>query len=129
MSDQPIIAVIDDDEGIREALEGLLQALGYRVLLFASAEAFLQMAHGPCPACLIVDLMMPGMTGLQFQAALNALGDHPPLIFLTSYYDEATRLRALAGGAAAFLSKPVDDEVLLAGIQAALSGQAPAAGG
>jgi len=129
LSDQTIIAVIDDDEGIREALEGLLETFGFRVLPFASAEAFLAAsAQGKArvaPACLIVDMMMPGLTGLQLQAALNALGEHPPIIFLTSRLDEPTRLRALAGGAADFLCKPVNDEALISSLRAALSGAAP----
>lgn len=122
LSHQTTIAVIDDDEGIREALEGLLHALGFRVRLFKSGEAFLRASDDEAPACLIVDMMMPGLTGLQLQAALNALGEHPPIIFLTSYFDEPTRQRALAGGAADFLGKPVNDEVLISSIHSALSG-------
>lgn len=122
MSDPITIAVIDDDAGIREALEDLLRELGFRVRLFGCAEAYLEAEDEVAPACLIVDMMMPGLTGLQLQAALNAQGAHPPIIFLTSYLDEPTRLRALAGGAADFLGKPVNDEALISSIHSALSG-------
>jgi FixJ family two-component response regulator len=121
MPDLPTIAIVDDDLGIREALSGLVQSLGYEPRLFASAEDYLATAGQLAVACMIVDIRMPGMSGLELQARLNSLGNRPPVIFLTSYLDEATRSRALEGGASHFLSKPVDDEVLVHCLNAVLA--------
>jgi FixJ family two-component response regulator len=121
MPDLPTIAIVDDDRGIREALSGLVQSLGYQPMLFASAEDYLASANQSAVACMIVDVRMPGMSGIELQAWLNSQGARPPIIFLTSYLDEATRSRALEGGARHFLVKPVDDEVLISCLNAALA--------
>ncbi len=120
MSHPPVIAVIDDDQAIREALEDLIVSLGYRPLLFASAEEFLAFPGRSAMACMVVDIRMTGLTGLDLQARLNAEGRSSPMIFMTSYTDEATRSKAMAGGAHSFLAKPVDAEVLIGCLASAL---------
>ncbi|MGO1074616.1 response regulator transcription factor [Inquilinus sp. CA228] len=124
MSHSPVIAVIDDDQAIREALEDLLSSLGYSALPFASAEEFLAFPGRSAVACMVVDVRMGGMTGLDLQALLNAQGGSSPMIFMTSYTDAATRSKALAGGAHGFLEKPVDAEVLIGCLASALRREA-----
>jgi FixJ family two-component response regulator len=117
----PMIAIVDDDQGVREALDGLLQALGYRAVAFESAEDFLESADRSAIACMIVDVRMPGLSGIELQALLNTQGVSPPIIFLTSFVDDSTRAKAFEGGAACFLGKPVDAEVLLGCLRNALA--------
>lgn len=124
MSHPPVIAVIDDDHAIREALEDLLSSLGYRALPFASAEDFLGFPGRNAVDCMVVDVRMGGMTGLDLQARLNAEGAPSPMIFMTSYTDDATRSKALAGGAHGFLEKPVDADVLIGCLDSALRHEA-----
>ncbi|WP_395675451.1 response regulator transcription factor [Inquilinus sp.] len=124
MSHPPVIAVIDDDHAIREALEDLLSSLGYRALPFASAEEFLGSPARSDVDCMVVDVRMGGMTGLDLQARLNAEGAPSPMIFMTSYTDEATRSKAMAGGAHSFLEKPVDADVLIGCLASALGREA-----
>lgn len=114
------IAIVDDDLDIREALKGLLEFLGYGVLSFESAEAFLAFPRRGEVDCMIIDVRMPGLSGLELQQALNQAGCCPPHIFMTSYADELTRKRALSGGASCVLGKPVDDQVLAACLEKAL---------
>jgi FixJ family two-component response regulator len=120
VSQPPVIAIVDDDQAIREALEDLLVSLGYRALLFASAEDFLDFPGRSGVDCMVVDVRMGGLTGLDLQAVLNARGERSPMIFMTSYTDEATRSKAMAGGARGFLEKPVDAEVLIACLESVL---------
>src|SRR5437899_573785 len=94
-----LIAVVDDDESVRLALASLLRSVGFMVLLFASAEEFLRGKNGQPIACLILDLRMPGMDGLQLQRRLRAEGGLVPTIFLTAHGDDHARAQALAGGA------------------------------
>lgn len=109
MSITPVIAIVDDDPSIREALDDLVLSCGYRSRLFSSAEAFLADADRAAIACMLVDVAMPGLSGIELQAALNETpADKPPMIFMTSYRDERTRAAAMDGGAYAFLGKPVD---------------------
>lgn len=122
MNSSPTIAVVDDDAAIREALDGLIQSLGYNCRLFASAEEFLCRADLAGIDCVIVDVRMPGLSGLELQERLNESGDRLPTIFMTSYSDDATRSRALSGGAVDFLGKPVDDQVLIRSLAEALAG-------
>jgi FixJ family two-component response regulator len=120
MSEIPLIAVVDDDAAIREAVESLLRSVGLRTAVFASAEDFWPAGPLQATACLIVDVRMPRMSGLELQRQL-AMADCPmPIIFITAHGDEATRARALRAGAVAFLDKPFSDEVLLRAVQAAL---------
>jgi len=120
MCKNPLIAVVDDDESIREALQSLLRSAGFRAEVSASAEDFLQSAHLPYTACLIVDVRMPRMSGLKLQQQLATAHCPLPLIFITAHGEEETRVRALRAGAVAFLDKPFSDEVLLSAVQAAL---------
>jgi FixJ family two-component response regulator len=125
MSDIPLIAVVDDDEAIRDAIQSLLRAVGLRAAVFASAEDFLHSGQRQAMACLIVDVRMPRMSGLELQRQLATTQGPIPIIFITAHGDAETRARALREGAVAFLDKPFSDEVLLWAVQAAL----PSSGG
>jgi FixJ family two-component response regulator len=120
MSEIRLIAVVDDDEAIREATESLIRSVGFRVVVYASAEDFLRSSHLQVIACLIVDVRMPGMSGLELQQQLATANYSIPIIFITAHGDAETRTRALRAGAVAFLDKPFSDEVLLGAVQAAL---------
>jgi FixJ family two-component response regulator len=120
MSEIPLIAVVDDDEAIREAVESLLRSVGLRAAAFASAADFLRAGALQVAACLIVDVRMPGMSGLELQRQLATTHGALPLIFITAHGDAETRARALRAGAVAFLDKPFSDEVLLRAVQSAL---------
>jgi FixJ family two-component response regulator len=120
MSEIPLIAVVDDDEAIRDAIQSLLRAVGLRAAVFASAEDFLQAAERPATACLIVDVRMPRMSGLELQRQLATTNCPIPLIFITAHGDEAARAQALRAGAVDFLYKPFREEVLLRAIRSAL---------
>jgi FixJ family two-component response regulator len=120
MSQIPLISVVDDDEGLREALQSLLRSVGLRVAVFASAEDFWHSGPLHDTACLIVDVRMPRMSGLELQRELAAAHCPIPLIFITAHGDAETRALALRAGAVAFLDKPFSDEVLLRAVQAGL---------
>ena len=115
-----LVAVLDDDELMRSALQGLLKAVGLPAQAFASAEEFLNSGQQHQIACLITDIRMPGMSGLELQAKLNTEGYRIPIIFITGHGDERLRMQALRAGAVEFLAKPFDDEVLLESVRAAL---------
>ena len=115
-----LVAIVDDDESVRDTLQGLLRVAGFTSRAFESAEDFLDSGHQRETACLITDIRMPGMSGLQLQARLNAEQCRIPTIFITAHGDEEMRLRALRAGAVEFLPKPFDDEVLLESVRAAL---------
>ena len=117
----PLIAIVDDDDSLRDSLDNLIRSVGFRVEGFASAEAFLQSQRAPETACLILDVRMPGMSGLELQQQLGAANGHIPIIFVTAYADDDVRARALAAGAVAFLSKPCREEDLLTAIEVALT--------
>ncbi len=126
MSREPIVSIVDDDESIRQALQGLLRSTGRGVEAFASAEDFLHAGRLPAVACLILDLQMPGMGGLELQRTLAAGGHRIPTIVLTAHGDHEVRRLALAAGAVAFLGKPFDPDTLLSVVDAALgTGQPP----
>jgi FixJ family two-component response regulator len=120
MPSVPLITIVDDDDALRNSLDDLLQSVGFRVQGFASAEAFLQANHAPETACLILDVRLPGMHGLELQRQLVAAHWGMPIIFVTAYADDDVRARALAAGAVAFLYKPCREEDLLHAIEAAL---------
>ena len=120
MPSVPLMAIVDDDDALRNSLDNLLRSVGFRVQGFASAEAFLQAQHAPETACLILDVRLPGMNGLELQQQLGAAHGHIPIIFVTAYADDDVRAHALAAGAVAFLSKPCREEDLLHAIEAAL---------
>ena len=115
-----VVAIVDDDELIRSALLGLMKAAGHAALAFASGEEFLNSGQQHQVACLIADIRMPGMSGLELQAKLNAERCRIPIIFITAHGDEKMRMQALRAGAVEFLAKPFDDEVLLESVRAAL---------
>jgi FixJ family two-component response regulator len=114
------IAIVDDDDSVRGALQGLLKAVGYSSRAFESAEEFLGSGQQRETACLIADIRMPGMSGLELQARLNAEHCRIPTIFITAHGDEEMRFQALRAGAVEFLPKPFDDEVLVESVRAAL---------
>jgi FixJ family two-component response regulator len=115
-----VIAIVDDDESVRAAMQGLMRVAGYPALAFASAEEFLNSGEQERTACLIADMRMPGMSGLELQAELNAERHRIPIIFITAHGDEEMRIQAFRDGAVEFLIKPVDKGALLASIRAAL---------
>jgi FixJ family two-component response regulator len=115
-----LVAILDDDELMRGALQGLLKAVGLPAEAFVSAEEFLNSGQRHQVACLIADIRMPGMSGLELQAKLNAERCKIPIIFITAHGDEKLRMQALRAGAVEFLAKPFDDEVLLDRVRAAL---------
>jgi FixJ family two-component response regulator len=115
-----MVAIIDDDELMRGALRGLLREAGFPARAFASAEEFLRAGAQHLSSCLIVDVRMPGMSGIDLQTRLNAEQIRIPIIFITAHGDDRMRMQALRAGAADFLAKPFDDEVLLRSVRAAL---------
>lgn len=114
------VAIVDDDDLMRGALEGLLKAAGLSARTFASAEEFLQSGLQRQTACLIADIRMPGISGLDLQAKLNLEHCRIPTIFITAHGDERMRMQALRAGAVEFLAKPFDNNVLLESVRAAL---------
>lgn len=117
-----VVAVIDDDDSVRTALQELLRSAGIAARSFASAEEFLKSGQQRLTGCLIADIRMPGMSGLELQAKLNADHCRIPTIFITAHGDEKMRMQALRAGAVEFLAKPFDDEALLDSVRAALEG-------
>jgi FixJ family two-component response regulator len=115
-----IVAIVDDDEWVRLALTGMMKSVGLPAQAFASAEDFLNSGVLHQTACLVADIRMPGMSGLDLQKKLNAEHCRIPTIFVTAHGDAKMRLQALRSGAVEFLAKPFDDEVLLENIRAAL---------
>lgn len=122
MSHPSLIAIVDDDLAIREALDDLIKSLGHESVLFSSAEEFLQFRPRASVDCMLVDVKMGGLSGIELQIRLNQEDDRPPIIFMTSYSDDRTRSAALEGGALAFLGKPVDFQKLIQCLEGALSG-------
>ena len=115
-----MVFVIDDDESIRESLRSLLRSVGLGVETFASAQEFLQSARPDVPACLILDVRMPGLSGLDLQRDLAEANIHIPIIFITGHGDIPMSVRAMKAGAVEFLTKPFRDQDLLDAIQQAL---------
>jgi FixJ family two-component response regulator len=115
-----LVAIVDDDDSMRSALQGLLKAVGLPAQAFASAEEFLKSGQQRQTACLIADIRMPGMSGLELQAKLSAEHCRIPTIFITAHGDEKMRMQALRAGAVEFMAKPFNDEALLESVRAAL---------
>jgi FixJ family two-component response regulator len=115
-----MISIVDDDKSVREATERLVRSLGYATATFASAEEFLVSGRLGDTACLITDVQMPGMSGVDLQSHLTAHGHCPPAIFVTAYPEASVRARALDAGAFGFLSKPFSAESLIACLDRAL---------
>ena len=117
MTAQPTIIIVDDDPGIRESLEGLLRSVGLQVRTLASVPEFVKEGRPEGPACLVLDVRLPGRSGLDFQRELSAANVHVPIIFITGYGDIPMSVRAMKGGAIEFLTKPFRDQDLLDAIQ------------
>lgn len=115
-----MISIVEDDAAMREAIKALVTACGFTVAEFSSAEEFLHSDRLHDTSCLILDLHLPGLTGLQLQDRLTAAGHHIPIIFITAFSDETIRTLALNAGAVCFLNKPFSDDDLLTGISSAL---------
>jgi FixJ family two-component response regulator len=125
----PVISIVDDDEGVREATKSLVRSLGYSALTFCSAEEFLGSAHVTSTACLIADVQMPGLSGIELQERLIADGRRIPVIFVTAFSEEKLQGHVLKSGAIGYLRKPFDEDRLIEFIDAALKsygGQNPA---
>jgi FixJ family two-component response regulator len=116
----PVISIIDDDASVRTATESLVRSLGFIALTFPSAEAFLESERLAETDCLITDVQMPGMSGVDLQSRLLDDGVRVPIIFITAFPEDHIRERAQAGGAAAFLTKPFDGQTMIQCIEDAL---------
>jgi FixJ family two-component response regulator len=115
-----VVAIVDDDDAVRVALEGLLRSAGLTARAYDSAEEFIRSGQQSQVSCLIADIRMPGMSGLELQAKLNSENCKVPIVFITAHGDAQMRLQALRAGAVEFLAKPFNDEVLLETVRAAL---------
>src|SRR6202163_3633087 len=120
MLESSVVAIVYDDDSMRAALQGLLKAVGLSARAFASAEEFLQSGQQHQTGCLIADIRMSGMSGLELQVKLNAEQCRIPTIFITAHGAPRMRMQALRAGAVEFLAKPFDNEVLLESVRAAL---------
>ena len=121
MSKVPMIAIVDDDESFRRATASFVRSLGYGAVPFNSAEAFLTSERARDADCLITDVQMPGMTGIELQGRLIEQGHRLPVIFITAFPEMKARAQALAGGAIGFFAKPFDDQGLIACLNEALA--------
>ena len=126
MAESPLIAIVDDEEAICDALTSLLRSVGWRAESFTSAEAFLQSGQVHTTACLLLDVRLPGGSGLELQQQLRSSQARLPIIFMTAHGNDAMRAQALQAGAVAFFAKPFNDTALLEAIHTAL---APDSGG
>ena len=113
MSIAPTVSIVDDDESVRVATTKLVRVHGLVAYGFASAEEFLQSPHARDTSCLITDVRMPGMSGVDLQSRLIAQGRRVPIIFITAFSEESSKARALEAGAVCFLSKPFDGQTLI----------------
>jgi len=119
--DGRLVSIVDDDASLRRSLRNLLMSVGLRVETFESAEAFLESVHRENTGCMVLDLRMPGMSGLDLLRHLAARGTRIPVIILTAYRDDETRRRSLDAGAVEFLEKPFQSAALLDAVRSALS--------
>ena len=121
-SSSQLVAIVDDDQSVQSALRDLMESAGLSARSFGSAEEFLESDQRNQTACLIADIRMPGMSGLELQAKLEADGSRIPIIFITAHGDAKMKMQAMKAGAVEFLSKPFDNEVLLEKVRPALKG-------
>jgi FixJ family two-component response regulator len=121
-SSSQLVAIVDDDRSVQSALKDLLESAGLEARCYGSAEEFLEPDQRNQTGCLVADIRMPGMSGLELQAKLNAEGSRIPIIFITAHGDAKMKIQAMKAGALEFLSKPFDDEVLLETVRGALNG-------
>ena len=129
MTDLPLISIVDDDEGVRTAIESLVTSLGLAARTYSSAESFLRSPLRSETACIILDVQMPAMSGVELHSHLSKLGFDIPIIFITAYPDKVDKAHALNAGIISVLHKPFDEERLVEGINVALRrrrGPAPA---
>jgi FixJ family two-component response regulator len=117
----PLISIVDDDESVREAIESLMKSVGYIAKVFSSAGDFLRSGQLDDTGCLILDVQMPGMTGLELQDHLVASKSRIPIIFISAHSDAEARARALGAGAVGFLQKPFSEDALLNAINSSLA--------
>jgi FixJ family two-component response regulator len=117
----PTVFVIDDDAGVRVSIQGLLKSAGFRSEGFETAEQFLRRKPGSGPSCLILDVTLPGINGLEFQQQLRKAGFHVPIIFITAHGDIPMTVKAMKSGAVEFLTKPFEEQDLLDAVQQALA--------
>jgi FixJ family two-component response regulator len=122
LSRVPVVSIVDDDASVRVATYRLVRSLGYTAHTFSSADEFLQSPHVNDTSCLIADVQMPGMSGVELQSLLLAQGRRMPIIFITAFPEESARTRALEAGAICFLTKPFDGPTLVKYLAAAVEG-------
>jgi FixJ family two-component response regulator len=125
LSQAPVISIVDDDESVREATRGLVRSLGYVAKTFESAEEFLNSESMHDTSCIIADVQMPGVSGVELQSRLIAEGHRLPMIFITAFPEERIRARALEAGAVGYLSKPFNEEHLIGCLDKALKMRDP----
>jgi FixJ family two-component response regulator len=116
----PMVFIIDDDAGVRASIQGLLKSAGLRFESFETAQEFLRRERPDGPSCLVLDVRLPGISGLEFQDELTRAGVQIPIIFITGHGDIPTTVKAMKSGAVEFLTKPFNDEVLVDAIRQAL---------
>ncbi|PZM08673.1 response regulator transcription factor [Rhizobium tubonense] len=126
--DRPIVFVVDDDVSVRESLELLIEAVGWRPKLFASAHAFLAAPQADSPSCLLLDVNLPDLNGLDLQTLLTVDRTEMPIIFISGYGDVPMTVRAMKAGADEFLTKPINDDVLVEAVRRALERSSVAGG-
>jgi FixJ family two-component response regulator len=117
---EPVVFVVDDDESVRGALDNILRSVGLRVAVFASAQEFLASPHAKAPGCLILDVRLPGLSGLELQEQLRKSRPDLPIVFITGHGDIPMTVRAMKAGAVEFLTKPFVDEELIEAVEQAL---------
>lgn len=120
----PVIAIVDDDRSVREALTSLVRSLGYAAIAFERAEDLLKSRRRRTVACVIADVQMPGMTGLELYDRLSASAKPIPTVLITAYPEDGARERALSAGVIGYLSKPFDEQDLLGCVRSALTARA-----
>ncbi|MHC2276810.1 FixJ family two-component response regulator [Bradyrhizobium diazoefficiens] len=125
MAKTPVIAIVDDDEGVRTSLASLVRSIGYEAQAYESGMDFLRQAPGDDPACMIADVQMPVITGDELQAQLIASGRRFPIIFMTAFPSESVRRRVIAAGAHCYLGKPSSGDEIIRYLEEALAGHAP----
>jgi len=117
VSDAPLILIVDDDRSVRESLKMLFESFGFAADIFGSAEELLKSARLPDTACLVLDVRLPGMSGLDLQSRLKGDGHSVPVIFITAHPDERARRQALQAGASGFFHKPFSGDELLRAVR------------
>ena len=119
--EQPVVFVIDDDPSVREAVDGLLRSVGLKVVAFDSTQAFLRSSRPDVPSCLVLDVRLPGVSGLDFQRELAKSSAPLPIVFITGHGDIPMSVQAIKAGAIEFLTKPFRDQELLDAVQAGIA--------